>query len=112
MCTGEQLSKILNIVSNAAKEIFKENLREVVLFGSYARGDFDEESDIDVLIVADMDDSTLCEYRGKIDLLCSELLYDFGVVVSIVEKDYETYNRFANVLPFYQNIKKEGVKIA
>ena len=44
--------------------------------------------------------------------LCGEMLFDYGVVVSIIEKDYDTYSRYANILPFYKNIAKEGVKIA
>jgi predicted nucleotidyltransferase len=37
----------------ALDERFGARLREVVLFGSYARGEADEESDVDVLVVID-----------------------------------------------------------
>ena len=51
-------------------------------------------------------------YRSKLDSLCGEMLFDYGVLVSIIEKDYNTYNRYSQILPFYKNIAKEGVKIA
>lgn len=112
MCTEQQLKIILEKVFDGVKNIFDTNLREVVLFGSYARGDYDNESDIDILVLADVNSSELVKFRYKLDELCGSLLYDFGIVVSIVEKDYETYRRFSDVLPFYKKIKEEGVKIA
>lgn len=112
MCTQNQLKEILEKVVLKSKEIFGESLNSVILFGSYARGDFEEESDIDILILADVSSKKLPEYRERIDTLCGELLWEYGIVVSAIEKDTATYNKYSNLLPFYKNIEKEGVKIA
>ena len=112
MCTQAMLTKILNKIVTYSKDIFEDKLTDVILFGSYARGDFDEESDIDILVVANMSSEEMQNYRSELDSLCGEMLFDYGVVVSIVEKDYDTYNRYSQILPFYKNIAKEGVKIA
>lgn len=112
MCTENQLNKLLKTVSVRSKEIFKENLNSVILYGSYARGDFDNESDVDIMIIVNLPKEKLSEFRREIDSLCGSLLYDYGVVVSITERDAETYYRYIDVLPFYQNINREGVKIA
>ena len=112
MCTQNQLSEILQNVAAESKKIFGSNLNSVILFGSYARGDYDEESDIDVLILVDLPSDELPAYRTHIDSLCGKLLLTYGIVVSAIEKDTETYNRYASILPFYKNIEKEGVKIA
>ena len=37
------------------RERFGDSIEEVILFGSYARGDYDEESDIDLLIIGEVD---------------------------------------------------------
>ena len=112
MCTQSQLNEILQKISLEAKEIFGSSLDSVILFGSYARGDYDEESDIDILILADVSSDRLSDYREHIDTLCGDLLWEYGIVISAIEKDTETYNRYSNILPFYKNIAKEGVKIA
>lgn len=112
MCTKNQLDSILKKFKKETKAIFGDNLNSIILFGSYARGDFDNESDIDILILADIPSDELAKYRGHIDSLCGDLLWEYGVVVSAIEKDIETYNRYSNVLPFYKNIEQEGVKIA
>ncbi|MBQ6885460.1 MAG: nucleotidyltransferase domain-containing protein [Clostridia bacterium] len=112
MCTQNQLNSILQKFEQEAKAIFGDRLVSIVLFGSYARGDFDEESDIDILILADMSSEELSSYRGRIDTLCGDLLWEYGIVVSAIEKDVETYSKYSNILPFYKNIEQEGVKIA
>ncbi len=112
MCTKTLLDEILQKVVDKSKQIFSLNLNSVILFGSYARGDFDEDSDIDVLILVDLPPDKLMGYRSHIDSLCGDLLLEYGVVVSAIEKDLKTYNQYANTLPFYKNIIKDGVKIA
>lgn len=112
MCTQTKLREILDRVVASSREMFKDKLTNVILFGSYARGDFDEESDVDILIVANLTAEEMNSYRAKIDSICGELLFNYGVLVSIIEKDYETYSRYCKVLPFYKNIAEEGIKIA
>ena len=112
MCTQSQLNEILQKVALKSKEIFGSSLDSVILFGSYARGDYDEESDIDILILANISSDRVSDYREHIDTLCGDLLWEYGIVISAIEKDTETYNRYSNILPFYKNIAKEGVKIA
>lgn len=112
MCTQNRLDEILQKIANETKAIFGDKLNSVILFGSYARGDYNEESDIDILILVDLPSDELTNYRVHIDTLCGELLFDYGTVVSAIEKDVETYNRYVTVLPFYKNIEKDGVKIA
>ena len=55
------------------KDLFGEHLRAVILFGSYARGDFREDSDVDIMILIDFDDNETERYREKL----SELNYDY-----------------------------------
>ncbi len=112
MCTQSTLNEILEIVISRSKEIFKEKLTDIILFGSYARGDYDNESDIDILIVANLSFEEIRSYRKQLDDICGDLLFEYGVLVSIIEKDYDTYSKYSQILPFYKNILREGVKIA
>lgn len=112
MCTKNQLNEITQKIARESKNIFGSKLNSVILFGSYARGDYDEDSDIDILILVDLSSDELSGYRTHIDSLCGKLLLEYGIVVSAIEKDTETYHRYLTVLPFYKNIEKDGVKIA
>ncbi|MCL5981586.1 MAG: nucleotidyltransferase domain-containing protein [Firmicutes bacterium] len=112
MYTQNQLNEILNRIAHEASDIFGDRLHSVILFGSYARGDYDEDSDIDIMLLADVEPEELLQYRRAVNKLGGILLYDYGILVSIVEKDLTTFNRYADVLSFYHNIRREGVKIA
>lgn len=112
MCTKNQLNEIMKKLSDEAKIIFGDSLNSVILFGSYARGDYDEESDIDVLILANLNAEEMLRYRDHIDSLCGNLLWEYGIVVSAIEKDTDTFNRYSKILPFYKNIEREGIRIA
>ena len=59
MCTKSELKIVLQEVENASKQLYGDKLNKIILYGSYARGDNTEESDIDIMIIldGDIDDS-------------------------------------------------------
>jgi predicted nucleotidyltransferase len=57
------LRLLLGEVRAGLKQLYDARLRGVYLFGSYARGDFDAESDCDLLIVLD----ALPRYGAEVD---------------------------------------------
>lgn len=57
--TPAELKLILDELIQKILPIFGSKLKRVILFGSYARGDYDEESDIDVMFLIDDEAKTL-----------------------------------------------------
>ena len=112
MCTQSQLNDILSTVVTEAKDVFASAFHAAILYGSYARGDYDEQSDIDVLLLVDMSAEELAGYREQVDHICGRVLYEHGAVLSLLEKDLATYEKYREALPFYRNIEKEGRRIA
>lgn len=112
MCTQNQLEKILKAVANEAKSVLGGKLDCVILFGSYARGDYDDESDIDVMILADIDNADV----NKFTRLIYDRIYEFELeqdsVLSLCIVPQDRFNKFKDILPFYRNVDREGVKIA
>lgn len=51
MCTQKDLEKILRKIVVIYRNIYDQNLCDIYLYGSYARGDYDMESDIDVAAI-------------------------------------------------------------
>ncbi len=62
-------------IVDAFRSVFGENLVSIVLFGSYARGDFECDSDVDVFVVVD-EIGDRFELHKKIDLV-EEILKPF-----------------------------------
>ena len=51
MCTEARLNKILSALIESYRSVYGSNIADIVLYGSYARGDYTEDSDIDVVAV-------------------------------------------------------------
>ncbi len=91
------------------KRIYGGCLKSVILYGSYARGDFREDSDIDIMILIDMTDIEIKEFRHRL----SEVTYDFNenfdVDIKPIAKSSNHFFKWLSVYPFYATVKREGV---
>ena len=103
-----ELEKIKTDVVELAKEYGAEN---VFLFGSYARGDYDNESDIDIVALVRCDRETISEKTLAMARFSSDLDLEYGVMVSPSAIPYDEYLKYQNDLPYYANIAKEGVEL-
>lgn len=112
MCTKNQLYDITDRIAKAARSVFADKLNAVILYGSYARGDETSESDIDIMILADVPREELSKYKKPFIALTSELGLIYDIVITVTLKDTYTFNRYLDAVPFYSNVKKEGIKIA
>lgn len=112
MCTKSQLAEITEKIGQLSKNVFGDKLDSALLYGSYARGEQTAESDIDVMVLADVSREELSSYKKPFVLLASELGLCYDIVVTVTLKDTETFNKYSEVVPFYANVKKEGIKIA
>ena len=63
MCTRNQAFEILKIVYHACDPILGHSIHDAILYGSYARGDFTAESDIDILLTADLTQEQIASQR-------------------------------------------------
>ncbi len=112
MCTQNQLHLITESVAKEASALLSDKLDAVILYGSYARGDYDDESDIDIIVRIACERIDLPKYRRAFTKCASDLSLQYGVTVSVQLTDKESYDKFKNVLPIYKNIEREGVLIA
>ena len=113
MYTNADLNEMLNLFAEDMKEIFREKLREIILFGSYARGDYDVESDVDIAVIVSIPRADESVYNKQI-IAAMENIYDkFGyrTVLSPIVISADFFDKWKNDLPFYSNISCEGVKI-
>ncbi|KJS88777.1 MAG: DNA polymerase III subunit beta [Peptococcaceae bacterium BICA1-8] len=105
----KKLNNILSEVVKDVKNLYGEKLKEIVLYGSYSRGQNDDESDIDLLILIDIDESELKYYDKKLNNIISDIGYRHMKVLSLIDISYEKFNHWVDVVPFYKNVKNEGI---
>ena len=91
------------------KELLGIRLKKIILYGSYARGDYNKKSDVDIMILTDLSFEEIEDYRDKISDIAYDIELNTGIILSPVIKNIEKYNSRINFVPFYKNVEKEGV---
>ena len=70
---------ILIDFSEEVRKILGKSLRKIILYGSYARGDYTENSDIDLMILTTLTDEAIEPFEVKYYDLACVCLTDYGV---------------------------------
>lgn len=109
MCTKNQAIDILHEVYHACADEFY-SIQDAYLYGSYARGDYTSESDVDILLTVTCSAEEIARHRVTVATISSDLSLKHGVTVSVSVKSAEQFRRYAGVLPYYQNVVKEGIR--
>lgn len=88
-------------------KILHQRIAKIILYGSAARGTDTEESDIDIalLMVKRLDQEA--EERLSDFIVDMNLKYD--KVFSVIDIDYERFQKWEDILPFYKNVNQEGI---
>ena len=112
MRTRQEVAAIVAELCSRIALLFPEDKIEAILFGSYARGDADPGSDIDVLILVDASRQDISDRNWQVGDLAAELLLDHGIAVSPLVENREYFNQNLQLFPFYRSIEREGVRIS
>lgn len=91
------------------QQLLGERVKKIILYGSYARGDYNKQSDVDIMILTDLSFEEIENYRDKISDIAYDIELNTGIILSPIIKNIEKYNARVNFVPFYKNIQEEGV---
>ena len=103
---NDQVKTIVAEFRTRLQQLYGERLEQVILFGSQARGDAVEGSDIDVMIVL-KGEVKVGEEIARTSQLCSDLSLAYDVALSRI---FTSAERFAHERsPLLVNVHREGV---
>lgn len=111
MIEKDVFDELLKRFNSEMKNIFKDKLVETILFGSFANGYPDEGSDIDLMVLVEMQEEAIDKYFNEITDILTDLDIQYNVFLSPIIQSYSDYQNLKDVLPFFKNVQK-GVKIS
>lgn len=110
-CTERKLEGGIHDIVAAYREVFGGRIEQILLYGSYARGDADGDSDIDIAAIVHGDRQELQEKLKKVWDVSSDLELKYGVIISPTVIPYDEFMAYKEDLPYYRNISEEGIRV-
>lgn len=103
----EKYSEMYQLLVEGLRKIYEPIINRIVVYGSVARGTQTEESDIDIAVLLEKEETE--DMYDKMADLVVDLELAFDCVISLLTIKEEKFKKWENTMPFYKNIKKDGV---
>lgn len=107
----EQMKKILTELAELLYQVYGSKLKEVILYGSVARGTQTPDSDIDIMVLVDGNADELRRFDEALSEVSTDIALKYLKVFSIIDISYQEYTEWMDISPFYKNVSKEGVVV-
>lgn len=98
--------------SQQMKKIFGSHLSKVIVYGSYARGNYQDNSDVDIMVLVNLPEAEIKKLENAVYDVAFEIEIDMGIDISPIIKSEAQYEYWVDVLPFYRNVREEGVVVS
>ena len=105
------LNDIVLNMKKGYEQVYRDNIIDIYLYGSYARGDYNAESDIDFAAVVKGERLDLQRKLKAMWDIAADLGMERDVVISPTVIPYSEFIKYKDELPYYRNIIREGLKI-
>lgn len=99
---------LLSSLDRELRDLYGERYRGLVLYGSYSRGEANEGSDVDLLLLLDGEVNTGREIR-RVSRIVAPLSLESGYGLSVIPVRIEDYLDSGD--PFLVNARREGIEV-
>ncbi len=109
------MNEIFNKLQEFAKRIRKllgNSDIKIIVYGSYARGDYSKDSDVDIMVLTNLSAEKIKAIENDAYDIAFDFLMEYGIDISVIIKNEAEFNYWLGTLPFYNNVKNEGVLIS
>ena len=107
----KRMQSLIDQYVEEIKRIYGSHVKQIILYGSYARGDFRPDSDVDIMILVDMSDLELKAYGQQLSYMTYDFNMDHDLDIKPIAKSQQHFQNWVEAYPFYANVEKEGVKL-
>ncbi|MBR2773818.1 MAG: nucleotidyltransferase domain-containing protein [Selenomonadaceae bacterium] len=105
------MDEICRRVVAAYRRAYGDAIEAIYLYGSYARGDYDEDSDIDFAAIVKGERLDVQNKRWQLWEDVDKIDLEFDVLTSPTAIPAADFERYKNVSGYYKNIRKEGIRL-
>lgn len=106
------MEEICKRVVAAYRKAYGDDIEAIYLYGSYARGDFDEDSDIDFAAIVKGERLDVQKKRWDVRNETVRMDLDLDIITSPTAIPSGEFEKYKHELPYYRNILKDGIRLA
>jgi YgiT-type zinc finger domain-containing protein len=107
----KEIMAVVNTFARQLNSALGDKLNAVILYGSYARGDYEDGSDVDVMVILNAPNEKTVSFREQIRDIAHHLEDKNEVILSIVIESAENFYKFKDASGFFKNVLNEGIRI-
>lgn len=96
------------VFTERAANILKNHIKKIIMYGSCARGDYSNDSDIDIAILTDMDRISVKKYDNELMDAVTDIAMNSEAVVEYICLPMDEYNDKKGWYSYFKNIENEG----
>lgn len=111
MCTRAQLKDIASQLVDVYRNIYGDDIVEILLYGSYARNEETDQSDVDIVAIVKGNRLDLQKKLKIVWDISADIGLENDVVVSPTVVPFDEFEKYREILPYYMNIEKEEIKV-
>ena len=104
----ETIEKIKMEATEMIKEIMGSDLMEIILYGSCARGDYTDDSDIDIALLLKCSRMEAKKYDDALAEISTVFAIKYFAIVNFVSLPYGEFTEKRTWYRYFKNIDKEG----
>ena len=101
------IEKIKREVPDMIREFMEKDLVKMILYGSCARGDFKDYSDVDIALLMKGSRMDSWVYNDKIDEVATKLALKYFAIVNFVLLPYQEFEEKKGWYGYFKNIEKD-----
>ena len=109
--TNIDLEQIKKEVSDGVRAVLGDKVHKIILCRSYAPGDFFGGADVNIIVLADIDEDKLRDYEEDINSIASNVGLEYDALVLIFLEDRRLFYSRMGILPINRSIIDEGIEI-
>lgn len=109
--SASEVREIAERLRVGLQDVFPGESMEIIVYGSYARGEAAPGSDLDIMVLVDASREEIAARGWDVSGVSSELSISCGVTVSPLVENRTFFQSLLPILPFFQNVMREGIRL-
>lgn len=103
--------KIAGEVEKRMIDIFGSSFVKIIIYGSYSKGNQDEESDLDIVVLVTENERDIEMKRAYVSDAASDISLASDVFVSVIVRNEAQFYERAEYVPFYMEVARNGIDL-